>query len=100
MVSTIPYLAMFAGYLEMKSFLILSLLAMSSSSPPQPQNMLEKPLTSCDKNCKVIKSYSRTHLELVDSQRTDPTKDVIIGKPIEETVDGDGHVSGLDRAGV
>ena len=37
---------MFAGYLEMKSFLILSLLAMSSSSPPQPQNMLEKPFTS------------------------------------------------------
>ena len=45
-VATITYLAMFAGYLEMKSFLILSLLAMSSSSPPQPQNMFEKPLTS------------------------------------------------------
>ena len=43
------YLAIFAGYLDINNFLSLSLLAISSSSPPQPQNRLLNPLTSLEK---------------------------------------------------
>ena len=40
----------------MYSLLIRSLLDISSSSPPQPQNMLENPLTYLEK--KVILDYN------------------------------------------
>ena len=52
----------------------------------------------------IIKSHKistqRGHLELVYSQCADPSKDIIIGKTVEETVYGDGHVSWLYWASV
>ena len=41
----INLLAIFAGYRDMYSFFCLNRFDISSSSPPQPQNMFEKPLT-------------------------------------------------------
>ena len=45
---------MLAGYLLMNSFFTLSLFAMSSSSPPQPQNMFENPFTICGQVVAVV----------------------------------------------
>ena len=81
---------MFAGYLEMKSFLILSLLAMSSSSPPQPQNMLEKPFTSWGFNkmlrgCKefLIRLVRRKICVLQGDYFTAPLKLTSMGKVLK-----------------
>ena len=40
------------------------------------------------------------YLELVDSHSTNPAKDIIVGKPIEKAINGHGHMSRLDWAGV
>ena len=40
------------------------------------------------------------YLELVDSHSTNPAKDIIVGKSIEKAINGNGHMSRLDWAGV
>ena len=39
------------------------------------------------------------HLELVDGHGGDAAEDVVVGEPVEEAVDGDGHVARLEQGG-
>ena len=96
----------------MYSLLIRSLLDISSSSPPQPQNILENPLTYCTK--KVILDYNIQQtfgtilekkfmhnsllmylFEMIHSHCRYPTKNIIVRKMVKEVIDCHRHVPWL-----
>ena len=62
-------------------------------------------LFKCDdriyNKCNALKGIIRkiTHLsEMLDHHGRDAPEDVVVGQPVEEAVDGHGHVARLDRA--